>query len=347
MKNYGFKPTNSDQCVYSSENGDIYLTLWVDDGLILGRSKAKIQKLLDAMNDEFEITSSIAKYYLGIEINHDKRSKKIRLSQTNYTRAILEKFKMTNCNPVQTPMEPGTQLVSNYDENGQPGPIADVPYRQLIGSLMYLAVATRPDLSYAVSVLSKFLEQPSDAHWLSAKRVLKYLKGTLDMGITFDGNCDQKNQLVAYTDSDYASCPDTRKSTSGIVLMLNNGPVIWSSRKQSIIATSTTDAEYIAMSEAAKEVVWTRRLLNELGIHQEKATVLYCDNAAAKLLVENPVFHRRTKHVDIKFHYTREQTKNGSIKVKHIESCNQLADIFTKNLPRDKLKVNRSRLNLM
>lgn len=132
------------------------------------------------------------------------------------------------------------------------------------------------------------------------------MKGTLDVSITYDGKCEQRNQILAYSDSDYASCPDTRKSHSSIVLMLNNGPIIWSSKKQSIVATSTTDAEYVAMCEATKEVVWTRRLLNELGIHQEKATILYCDNAAAQLLVENPVYHRRTKHVDIKFHYTRE-----------------------------------------
>lgn len=181
---------------------------------------------------------------------------------------------------------------------------------------------------------------------MTAKRVLKYLKGTLNIGITFDGNCNQKNQLIAFSDSDYASCPDTRKSTSGIVLMLNNGPVIWSSRKQSIVATSTTDAEYVAMCETAKEVIWTRQLLEDLGINQKNATILHCDNVAAKLLIKNPVYHKRTKHIDVKFHYTREQVKNGLIEVQHIESSNQLADIFTKNLPRDKFKFNCSLLNL-
>lgn len=136
-------------------------------------------------------------------------------------------------------------------------------------------MATRPDVSHVVSILSKFLEEPSTTHWNAAKRVLKHIKETLNVGITYDGNGNQKNQLIAFSDSDYASCPDTRESTSGIVLMLNTGPVIWSSRKQSIVATSITDAEYVAICEAAKEVVWIRGLLGELGILQEKATVLY------------------------------------------------------------------------
>jgi len=174
---------------------------------------------------------------------------------------------MTDCNPIQTLMEPRIQLIDNVDEDGQPGQIADVSYRQIVGSLMYLAVGIRPNLSYVVSVLSQFLERPSNAHWLAAKRVLKCLKGTLNIGITFDGKCNQRNKLIAFSDSDFASCPNTRKSTSGVVLMLNNGSIIWLSRKQNIIATSTTEAEYVALCEAAKEVVWTRRLLNDLDIY--------------------------------------------------------------------------------
>jgi len=347
VKGFGLKATNADPCVYSNEEGDIYLTLWVDDGLVLGRSKDKIEELLNAMCKEFKITSSIAKYYLGIKIERDRKSKKIRLTQTAYARTILEKFEMLECNSAKTPMEQGVQLINNVDENGQHESTANVPYRQIIGSLMYLAVSTRPDLSYVVGVLSRFLEQPSASHWLTAKRVLKYIKGTLEVGITYNGNCDEKNRLVAFSDSDYASCVNTRKSTSGVILIINGGPVVWSSRKQSVVATSTTDAEYIAMCEAAKEVVWTRRLLDELRIYQGQATVIYCDNAAAKLLVENPVYHRRTKHIDVKFHYTREQIKNGLVEVKHVESSNQLADFLTKNLSYDRFKFNCSLLGLL
>jgi len=319
----------------------------VDDGLVLGRSKDKIEELLNAMCKEFKITSSIAKYYLGIEIERDRKSKKIRLTQTAYARTILKKFGMLDCNPAKTPMEQGVQLINNVDENGQYGSTANIPYRQIIGSLMYLAVSTRPDLSYVVGVLSRFLEQPSASHWITAKRVLKYIKGTLEVGITYNGNCDEKNRLVAFSDSDYASCVNTRKSTSGVILVINSGPVVWSSRKQSVVATSTTDAEYIAMCEAAKEVVWTRRLLDELRIYQGQATVIYCDNAAAKLLVENPVYHRRTKHIDVKFHYTREQIKNGLVEVKQVKSSNQLADFLTKNLSYSRFKFNCSLLGLL
>ena len=244
---------------------------------------------------------------------------------------------MSEANPVTTPTET-TALRKNREET------ADVPYRELVGSLMHLAVATRPDLSYAVSTLSKFLENPSKEHWSAGKRVLKYLAGTVDVGLTF---CrDSSNELVAYSDADFAACVDSRKSISGVVLMLNDGPVVWSSRKQTVVATSTTDAEYVAAHDAAKEIAWIRRLLADIGCEQVEPTTLFCDNQAAEKLVENPVYHQRTKHIDVKFHYTRDLVKKGEIEVVHVCSALQRADMFTKPLTRLKFEHNRKLLNV-
>jgi len=344
MQQFGLKPSNADPCVYTSP--DLFVALYVDDGLVIGHSKSKIDKLLKAIQHNFEITSSIAKCYLGIEITRDRNLKLIKLSQAAYTKSILKKFYMLDCNEVTTPSDHSVQLKRNLDIDGNPGTIADVPYRELIGSLMYLAIGTRPDITYAVNSLSKFLEIPSNEHWTAAKRILKYLKSTINLGIVYNGINSNPNQLTAYSDADYASCLDTRKSISGVVLMLNSGPIIWSSRKQNIVATSTTDAEYVAAHDAAKEVVWSRQLLKDINTEQDGPTILHCDNAAAMKLMQNPVYHRRTKHIDIKFHYTRDLIKQKQIDVKHVSSQMQLADILTKPLTREKFETNRNQLKL-
>lgn len=195
---------------------------------------------------------------------------------------------------------------------------------------MYLAVVTRPDLAYTVATLSKFLDSPTDEHWNAGKRVLRYLAGTTDVGIMY--GCDRSTELIAYSNADWANCVNTRRSTSGVVLLLNSGPVTWFSRKQGVVATSTTNAEYVAAHDAGKEIVWARRLLKEIGCSQDRSTTLYCDNAAAEKLIANPIFHRKTKHIDVKFHYTRKLVENGTINVKHVSSNRQLADIFTKHI---------------
>lgn len=233
------------------------------------------------MKKEFETTYSKATCYLGIEVERDRKICKLRLHQSAYIHKVLTKFEMENCNPVGVPVDTHQAFTQNIDEDGNPGPAIDVPYRQLIGSLMYLAVGTRADISFAVSALSQFLENPSELHWKAAKRVLRYIAGTRNLGIQYNSS-NISNTLVAYSDADYGSCPDTRRSISGIILTLNSGPIMWYSRKQGVVATSTTDAEYIAAFEATKEIVWTRRILEELGLRQLEPTVLYCDNVAAE-----------------------------------------------------------------
>lgn len=245
MKEFGLEPTTADPCIYTSEGGELLVALYVDDGLVIGKSKLEIDKLLKSMQQKFEITSSDATCYLGVEIIRNREEKTIRLIQTAYAKAVLKKFGMTSCNSVATPADSSITLKINVNND-----LKTVPYRQLVGSLMYLAVVTRPDLAYTVATLSRFLDSPTNKHWNAGKRALRYLAGTTDLGITYGR--DKSNELVAYSDADWANCVSTRKSVSGVVLLLNGGPVVWFSRKQGVVATSTTDAEYVAAHERRK-----------------------------------------------------------------------------------------------
>lgn len=346
LHKFGLITSQNDPCIYVAPKQTLYLALYVDDGLVIGKSIETVKKLLDAMSKEYETTYSEAKCYLGIEIERDRKARMLRLHQSVYIRTILKKFEMENCNPVGVPAESHQVLTRNVDEDGNPASTIDRPYRQLIGSLMYLAVGTRADISFAVSTLSQFLESPSELHWKAAKRVLRYLAGTCNMGIEYRSS-DMSNILTAYSDADYGTCSNTRKSISGVILVLNNGPIIWFSRKQGVVATSTTYAEYIAVFDATKEIVWARRILQELGLRQVEPTTLYCDNMAAEQLIKNPTFHRRTKHVDIKFHYTRDIMEQGNLLVEHIASNGQLADILTKPLTREKFETNRLKISII
>ncbi|XP_011151349.2 uncharacterized protein LOC105190339 isoform X1 [Harpegnathos saltator] len=212
---------------------------------------------------------------------------------------------------------------------------------------MFLAVGSRPDISFAVSKLSQFLESPTTIHWSAGKRVLRYLRGTKSLELTYGmkNETTEGKNLIAFSNADYASCVDTRKSISSVILILNYGPIIWLSRKQNVVATSTTDAEYIAAHDTSKETVWARSFLQEIGCRQLGPTTLYCDSKAAEALIKNLAFHKRTKHVDIKYHYVRDVVKNGQLTVTHVASDKQRADLL-KPLPKQKFFINCELLNM-
>ena len=347
LESLGLKKTNADPCVYTSSNGNLYLALYIDDGLVIGSSQKEIEKLLRALKEKFKITWEVANCYLGVEIARNREAKTILLHQTAYARSILERFKMMDSNPNATPADTKIKLTKNVNSDGTVGVIANVPYREAIGSLMYLAIGTRPDLAFIVSQLSQFLDAPSESHWTAVKRVFRYIKGTLNKGIVYGGKTDVKNEIRAYSDADWATSVDDRKSISGVVLIINNAPVIWKSQKQSIVTDSTMYAEYVAAHIAAKNVKWLRLLMKELGHEQLTSTKLFIDNTAAEQLCKNPVYHDRSKHVDIKYHFIRDRIKEGEIEVLRVATYGQLADLLTKSLSRGKLLVNCNALNLI
>jgi len=241
---------------------------------------------------------------------------------------LLQRFKMVDCNPVSTPMVPGAHFEKIQECE------SDVPFRSLIGSLLFLAKTTRPDISFAVAKLSQFASAYSDEHWQAAKRVLRYLKGTIDLGVKYQSN-PPSNEITGYSDSDYASDKSDRKSQSGFVFFFGNNLVSWRSQKQRVVACSTTEAEYIALAEATKESIWLHRLLAELYSENVKLPVrLRVDNTSAIRLANNLEFHQRSKHIDVAYHLTRGHIQDGFLEVNHVPGTQQLADGLTKALPK-------------
>ncbi|KAL3720851.1 hypothetical protein ACJRO7_005629 [Eucalyptus globulus] len=194
---------------------------------------------------------------------------------------------------------------------------------------MYLT-GTRPDIMHAVSLISRYMEHPTELHLQAAKRIFRYLQGTKNFGLFYKKG--EKSDLFGFTDSDYAGDVDDRRSTSGYVFMLGSGAVSWSSKKQSIVTLSTTEAEFVAATSCACQAIWLRKILEELQFKQQKATIIYCDNSSAIKLSKNPVLHGRSKHIDVKYHFLRDLTKDEVVELVFCRSEDQVADIFTKLL---------------
>ncbi|XP_070679118.1 secreted RxLR effector protein 161-like [Malus domestica] len=232
---------------------------------------------------------------------------------------------MADCKEIGTPLEPGLKLCK--DINGVA--MDNSFYKQLVGSLMYLTF-TRPDLMYGVSVISRYMERPTEMHLNAAKRILRYVKGTIDYGVFY--NSQGGSYFVGFTDSDYAGDIDDRKSTSGHVFMLNYGAITLSSKKQQIVTLSTTEAEFVATASCVCQVIWLRMMLEALGDKQEGSTIIFCDNIYAIKLSRNPVMHGRGKHIDVRFHFLRNLCNDGIVELEDCKSVNQLADILTKSL---------------
>ena len=332
LAKHDLKPCNADASVYTGTvDGEIViLVLFVDDGLVLAKSRVALNSLIDILRSNFEITMSDPDVFVGVQIERDENTRNMFIHQGLYTHSVLKRFKMLDSNPVCTLMDTGVDLSVSEGESEMN---ERMPFRELIGSLMFLANVTRPDISFAVNVLSRFLNNYSESHWQAAKRILRYLRGTIEYGIMYV--CDKEAvTLSCYSDADYAGDVSTRRSTTGYIFKMCDGPVSWCAQRQRTVSLSTTEAEYVAAGSASREVVWLRRLLEEVECLCSGPTVLNVDNQSAIRLIKNPEFHKRTKHIDIQHHYVRELYESGEISVSYVSSEEQLADLFTKPLPR-------------
>ncbi|GFY51383.1 retrovirus-related Pol polyprotein from transposon TNT 1-94 [Trichonephila inaurata madagascariensis] len=253
---------------------------------------------------------------------------KIFIHQEAYCRKILSRFDMINSSHVTTPVGKGA-----ITTNDSVSLSADVPYREAGGNLMFLAIVTRPDIVYAVGVLSQVLDKPQQIHWTMVKRILRYLNGTKRWGILYLGVSSAT--VESYSDSDYAGDPLTRRSTSGMVFKNNGGAIAWRNQRQNCIALSPTEAEFIASSQAAKEAIWLNNLLKVLCC-MTSVPSLQMHNQSAIRLAKNPEFHNRTKHIDIRYKFIREQYENKQLNVINCSSEVQAADILTKPLDKDR-----------
>ena len=333
VQEFGMLRSTADHSVFYHHNSSgqcIYLVVYVDDIVITGSDQDGIQKLKQHLFTHFQ-TKDLGKlkYFLGIEIAQS--SSGVVLSQRKYALDILEETDMLDCKPVDTLMDPNVKLVPGQGESfGDPG-----RYRRLVGKLNYLTI-TRPDISFPVSVVSQFLQSPCDSHWDAVIRILRYIKSTPGQGVLYENR--GHTQVIGYTDADWAGSPTDRRSTFGYCVFIGGNLISLKSKKQHVVARSSAEAEYRAMALATCELIWLRHLLQELRFGKDEQMKLICDNQAALHIASNPVFHEKTKHIEVDCHFIREKIASGCIATSFVNSNDQLADIFTKSLRGPRIK---------
>ncbi|KAL6315072.1 hypothetical protein AAG906_030925 [Vitis piasezkii] len=337
----GFRRSENEATLYLKQNDDglqLVVSLYVDDMLVTGSNVKLLADFKMEMQDVFEMTDlGIMNYFLGMEIY--QCSWGIFISQRKYAMDILKKFKLESCKEVTTFLAQNEKISKNDGEKLEK-PSA---YRSLVVSLLYLTV-TRLDLMFPASLLSRFLSSPSNVHMRVAKRVLKYVKGTTNLGIWYLKTGGVK--LDDYVDSDWAGSVDDMKSTSGYVFTIGSGVCRPSILKQEVVAQSTTKAEYISLAVVANQAIWLRKLLADLVQEQSSPIELYCDNKSAISITQNPIQHGRIKHINVKFHSIREAEKNSLVKLHYCSTNEQLADRMTKGLPKSRLEFLRLKLGM-
>uniref|UniRef100_A0A8D9B1F5 Copia protein n=1 Tax=Cacopsylla melanoneura TaxID=428564 RepID=A0A8D9B1F5_9HEMI len=329
MVTSGFERSKNDYCLYSrfEEGLTFYVILYVDDLILCCNDLNKIQNMKNRLCKEFKMTDfGKLKFFLGIEIERDEEKGTLSMSQKQYILKLLDRFQMTDCKGVNTPMEKGLQLEKNISSV-----VINKPYRELIGCLMYLMLATRPDICYTINFFSKFQNNFTEEHWIHLKRVLRYLKETVDEKLVYQKTKDSNPEIMCFADADWANDVDDRRSISGFVCKIYGSCVSWSTKKQPTVSLSSTEAEFISLCSTVCEALWLKKLVSE--IEQITPTVvIFEDNQACISIAKNPREHGRMKHIDTKYLFIRECIENYNLDIKYICSQKQQADLFTKSL---------------
>jgi hypothetical protein len=336
----GFKQSTADQNLYIKEG--VLLLLYVDDLLIVDTNKSigngvdtgsienGATKVKKQLNQKYKMVDlGEARRFLGLEIT--KTDKGYSLGQQDYINSLVKRFGIENAKPAYSPMDPDVRLENEYCEDK---PVDTKRYLSLVGSLMYAALGTRPDISYAVMVLSRYNVAPLAMHYTAAIRVLRYLKTTIHLKLHYERS-NGHHELNGYTDADWAGCRQTRKSVGGCIFYGNTkGAIAWQAKSQSVVALSTLEAEYIAASDATREAIWLRRLVSDVQPLQgsNKTVDIACDNQGALSLINTGVVKAKTKHIDIKFHHVHSEQSNKTVKFYYVESAKNAADLLTKPL---------------
>jgi hypothetical protein len=340
LQHLGFTKSLSESTLYIKQNGDniLIISLYVDDLLVTGNNNNNVETFKQEMMSVFEMTDlGLMSFFLGMEVKQAEHE--VFICQKKYAKEILKKFKLEDCKAVSTPMNQKEKLCK---EDGAEK-VDQAQFRKIVGCLMYLT-ATRPDILNAVSILSRFMHCASELHFKAAKRVIRYVKGTCNFGIRYTRSREFK--LVGYSDSDWGGSIDDLKSTSGYCFSLGSGVFSWNSKKQETVAQSTAEAEFVAATAAVNQALWLRKILSDLNLEQKESTEILVDNQAAISISNNPVFHGKTKHFNIKLFFLREVQKDGSIILIYCKTEEQAADIFTKPLPVNKFEFLRTKLGV-
>ena len=329
MTKNGFVECKSDSCVYTriGKHEFSIVALYVDDVFIASRTMDGVRSILDMLKQDYSIKEmGNLHYYLGIKIERNRVNKQMFLSQQAYVDQVVTKFGLNDCKPCYTPAEV-EQLVKSDGMS-----TVKYPYREAVGSMMYLMLCTRPDIANAVGCVAKYCESYDSTHWIAVKRILRYLKTTSNYSLVFTGN--ERSKLTCYADASWADDLDTRRSTTGYLFKLNGNLVSWKSQRQTTVALSSTEAEYMSLAAATQEAIWLKRFVNELKIYADEAVLIHQDNQGAIALAKNPVFHQRTKHIDLRYHFIREKIEEKKTEICYTPTSEMQADFLTKNLTR-------------
>lgn len=329
MTTMGMTQSDADPCLFyniGTSHGRTFIIVYVDDILILAKRQEDIDAMKQMVMRAFKSTDvGPPTFFLGLHIKCDPERQTITVSQQQYVRTLLARSGMENANRVCLPMTVGAQLQKAGTPLDGPG---REDYQTLIGGLLYLASCTRPDISFTVGKLARYGAAPTVAHQAAAKTVLRYLSGTATWGLQYG----TRSPLVGYTDADYAGDTDTRRSTTGYAFMMNGAAISWQSKVQPTVATSTTEAEYIATAQGAREGVWLKLLLKDLT-GTDEAVTLRCDNQSAIKLIDNPAGTARSKHIDVAHHFVRDRAARGDLSIEYVPTTSMTADVLTKALP--------------
>ena len=325
----GYSRGNSDKTLFLKKKSEdiILVQVYVDDIIFGSTNEEMCEDFVKTMKSEFEMSMlGEMNFFLGLQVKQLKDG--IFISQEKYCKELLKKFDMNQCKAISTPISTSCQL----DQDSAGKSVDQTKYRGLIGSLLYLT-ASRPDIMFAVCLCARYQSDPKESHYNAAKRILKYLQGSKDVGLWYPNKVSLN--LIGFSDSDFAGCKVDRKSTSGTCHMLGSSLISWHCKKQACVALSTAEAEYIAAGSCCAQTLWLRQQLSDFGILLNKIPI-NCDNTSAINLSKNPVMHSRTKHIEIRHHFLREHIANGTCDIQFIGTEFQLADLFTKPLAKDR-----------
>ncbi|XP_057443849.1 uncharacterized mitochondrial protein AtMg00810-like [Lotus japonicus] len=316
--------------------------LYVDDLLVTGSKESEIHKFKEKMQLEFEMSDmGELSYFLGIEFLRTEKG--VFMSQKKYALEVLKRFNLLDCNYVTTPVDCG--IVLTKADTGKA--VDSTMYKQIVGSLRYLC-CSRPEISYGVGLVSRFMENPKESHFMAAKRILRYVKGTIDHGVLFPGRAyNLRSEMIGYVDADWCGDKDDKKSTTGFVFLCGDAPISWCSKKQPIVALSSCEAEYVAASFGACQAVWLSMLLEEIGLKSSRVMKLLIDNKPAIDLAKYPVAHGRSKHIETRFHFLRDQVSRGKLELEHFPIEEQLADLFTKPFKAERFSLLCKKLKIL
>ena len=333
----GFSRLQSDASLYLYRRGPvrIIMPIFIDDITIASTDAAESDRVVQELGNHFKLRDlGPTSFLLGIEITRDRSNRRIMLSQRQYVLDMLERFGMASCAPVATPMGPKVRLTTSDAPSSaeDKATMSAIPYLSAVGSLMYLCTCTRPDIAYAVCLLARFSSNPGWSHWLAVKHLFRYLKGTLDMRLVY-GPSASKELFLTYSDSDYAGDTDTLRSTGAYIVKIGSGAVDWSSKLQTVVAQSTTEAEYLAAVNAGRNIAWMRNLLSELGYNLSSSpSTLFMDNNSTIAVAKNPEHCERLKHIQLRLYWLRDVIQDGLIAPVYVPTAHMLADLLTKPL---------------